>query len=224
MLRTVVRKSLSSDPRSRSIASLTVALVVRGPGVKSSLLGLIGCIFVLLFIAVAVVSIAVVDWGLRNHSNCLKGCGVDFLATKVSCLEDDILDRVWWHFSRILLENDKVRQFTGCDRAFAFFFRGGVCTIERPNFDSLIHTDFLISSDDNTLEAGASHHVLNSKQRVGGGDWRIGMTGHRNAHANRRTICVHHRETLWPVGGENVSVLPHIRMKYQNHPVLIRTV
>src|SRR5271170_3988576 len=106
MLRALERKSLSSEPRSRSIASLTVALVVKGPGVKRSLAELVG--YTCILIAIAIIPIAEVDRRLWNHGHCLGRRRVDFLPTKVRRLEGNVLDRIRRNLTRILLQNYKV--------------------------------------------------------------------------------------------------------------------
>src|SRR5208337_5048015 len=103
MLRTAARNSLSSEPRSRSMASFTVSLVVKGPGVKSNLQELPDCTVIFLFVAIAVVAVAIVKRRLWNHSHRRGRGGVDFFAAEVGCLENDVLNGIGRHLARILL-------------------------------------------------------------------------------------------------------------------------
>src|SRR6202042_1121885 len=55
---------------------------------------------VLLFVAIAVVSVSVVDRRLRSHGDCVERRGVHFCATKVRCFDANVLDRRRRNFAR----------------------------------------------------------------------------------------------------------------------------
>src|ERR1035437_4100882 len=126
------------------MAPLTVALVVRGPGLKSNLSLLIASIFIFLFIAVTEIGIAVIDWGLRNHCNGFFRSGINLLATQICRFKNNVLDRIRWNLMRILLKNYKIRKFAGSDRALVVLIECGVGSVQCPHFDGFIHADSLI--------------------------------------------------------------------------------
>ena len=63
------------------------------------------------FIPVAVVAVTIVERRLRNHCTSFGRCCVHFFPAEVSRLEHKVLDCIRWNIPRVLLEDDKVRQF-----------------------------------------------------------------------------------------------------------------
>src|SRR5271154_2402108 len=99
MSQIVARKSRSREPASRSIAALTVALVVSGPGVNSSLLVVMS--EVLQFVAIAVERVGQAQ--ARNLS--VRRRLPDALAAQVSGIDDDVFDGIGSGLARVLAQH-----------------------------------------------------------------------------------------------------------------------
>src|SRR5215468_5363260 len=104
MDRTMARKSASREPASRSMAALTVSLVVSGPGVNSSL-------FVVMSEVLPFIGITVED--VRQHEPAGGGVGgslPDAFAADIGGVDHDVLDCIGSDFSRVFAQDDKIRQ------------------------------------------------------------------------------------------------------------------
>ena len=116
------------------MAALTVALVVRGPGVNSSLLVVMA--EVLFFVAVAVIDARnqMVDCRLRVRRRL-----PDVLSAHVGGVHDDVLDIIRRNLARVFAQHGEIGQFAGRDRSLVLLFESGVGAVERPHLDGLFH-------------------------------------------------------------------------------------
>src|ERR1700721_279183 len=160
---TAAMNSASRDPASWSMAAFTVALVVSGPGVNSSLA--VDMVEVLFLVAVAEIN----PWNqVMDHSQRVTRRLPGVLPADVCCIDDDVLDAIRRNLARVFAQHRKVSQFARRDRSLVVFFKCGIGAVERPHLDRLFHSDALIDAVTFAVFALASDHILDAQQRVGG--------------------------------------------------------
>src|SRR5580692_9215555 len=138
---TMAMNSASRDPASWSMAAFTVALVVSGPGVNSSLS--VDMVEVIFLVAVAEINPGnqVMDYCQRIARRLPR-----VLPADVRGIHDDVLDGIGRNLAWVFAQHREIGQLARRDRSLVVFFKCGIGAVQRPHLDRLFHTDALIDA------------------------------------------------------------------------------